>query len=255
MILHLRWLPWQSRWLCTVLVALSALWLGACNPASLPTPWRIAVNPWMGCEPWVFAQEMGTLPQAMRVVELASSTETKRAFRNGLIEVAALTWDEALRLADEGEALHIVAVLSESTGADNVLVARPDLDISRLAALLLAWDHARQQLTSASGAPPWMAAGIGLTPSQYQQTLNGLRFLSLADMLQRLQPTQARSGSTSALPAQGGQARGAVLQRQGLIRQPPDWGHLLNPEALTLALAFRSTTALEEQNPSFGGRP
>ena len=80
----------------------------------------------MGYEPLVLAQETGTLPPAMRVVELASNTETKRAFRNGLIELAALTLDEALRLADEGEALHIVAVLSDSAGADAVL-ARADV--------------------------------------------------------------------------------------------------------------------------------
>ena len=104
-----------------VLCMVSA-WLAGCGPASPPAPWRIAVNPWVGYEPLVLAQETGTLPPAMRVVELASNTETKRAFRNGLIELAALTLDEALRLADEGEALHIVAVLSDSAGADAVLV-------------------------------------------------------------------------------------------------------------------------------------
>jgi len=364
MTLQLRWQPWLPRWLCTVLVALSALWLVACNPTPPATPWRIAVNPWVGYEPWVFAQEMGTLPEAMRVVELASNTETKRAFRNGLIEVAALTLDEALRLADEGEALHIVAVLSDSAGADavlaradvaarlagprsasappagpwplriglertalgelmlahwldkarltladvqpvhmeavdhenalavrdvdmlvtfepiktrleqrgavnvmdtrelpgavvDVLVARPGLDTPRLAALLLAWDNARQQLTSASGPPPWMAAGVDLTPAQYRQTLDGLRFLSLADMLQRLQSSQAQSGSTGAPLALNGQAMSAVLQRLGLIRQPPDWARLLNPDALALALARvpRSVTAPTDPRHPSGERP
>ena len=66
-----------------VLCMVSA-WLAGCGPASPPAPWRIAVNPWVGYEPLVLAQETGTLPPAMRVVELASNTETKRAFRNGL---------------------------------------------------------------------------------------------------------------------------------------------------------------------------
>lgn len=364
MTLHLRWLPWRPRWLGLVWVALGALWLVACHPAPPATPWRMAVNPWVGYEPWVFAQEMGMLPEAMRVVELSSNTESKRAFRNGLIELAALTLDEALRLADEGEALQIVAVLSDSAGADavlaradvaasltaslpesvasqakrplriglertalgelvlahwldkarltladvqpvhleavdhenalavrdvdllvtfepiktrleqrgavnvmdtrelpgavvDVLVARPGLDTARLAALLLAWDNARQQWSSASGPPPWMAAGVGLTPAQYQKTLDGLRFLSLADMLQRLQPTQARSGSTGAPLAQDGQAMGAVLQRLGLIRQPPDWARLLNPDPLALALAQapRSATASADPVLPSRGRP
>ena len=358
--LHLRWLSWQPRWSGLVLVALGALWLVACNPVPPATPWRIAVNPWVGYEPWVFAQEMGTLPPAMRVVELASNTETKRAFRNGLIEVAALTLDEALRLADEGEALHIVAVLSDSAGADavlaradvaasltssppesvasqarrplriglertalgelmlahwldkarltladvqpvhmaavdhenalelrdvdllvtfepiktrlekrgavnvmdtrelpgavvDVLVARPGLDTTRLAALLLAWDSARQQLTNASN-PPWMAAGVDLTPEQYRQTLDGLRFLSLVDMLQRLQPAQAQSGSTGAPLARDAQAIGTVLQRLGLVRQPPDWSRLLNPDPLVQALAQASTSATALADPVLPSR-
>ena len=362
MILRLRWLPWQPRWVSPVWVALGALWLVACNPTPPATPWRIAVNPWVGYEPLVFAQEMDALPPAMRVVELASNTETKRAFRNGLIEVAALTLDEALRLADEGQALHIVAVLSDSAGADavlaradiaarlaaprservplagrwplriglertalgelmlahwldkagltqadvqpvhieavdhdtalavrdvdllvtfepmktrleqrgavnvmdtrelpgavvDVLVARTDLDATRLAALLLAWDSARRQWTGASGPPPWMASGMDLTPAQYRQTQDGLRFLSLVDMLQRLQPTQAQPGSSPAPLAQGGQVMSAVLQRLGLIRQPPDWNRLLNPEPLVLALASQSAAVAADGVFSPQGRP
>lgn len=363
MILPLRWLPWQSRGLGLglVLAVLGAWWLVACNPTPPATPWRIAVNPWVGYEPWVFAQEMGTLPPAMRVVELASNSETKRAFRNGLIEVAALTLDEALRLADEGEALHIVAVLSDSAGADavlaradvaarlasprsertpsapgwplrvglertalgelmlahwldkarltladvqpvhmeavdhdnalavrdvdllvtfepiktrleqrgavnvmdtrelpgavvDVLVARPGLDTTRLAALLQAWDNARQQWSSASGPPPWMAAGVDLTPAQYRQTQDGLRFLSLVDMLQRLQPAQAPSGSTGAPLARDAQAMGTVLQRLGLVRQPPDWSRLLNPEPLVQALALASASATASIDPGLPSR-
>ncbi|MDO9567918.1 MAG: ABC transporter substrate-binding protein [Hydrogenophaga sp.] len=362
--LRLRRPLWQTRWPRVVWVLLGALWLVSCSPAPPAALWRIAVNPWVGYEPWVFAQEMGALPPAVRVVELASNTETKRAFRNGLIEVAALTLDEALRLADEGQALHIVAVLSDSAGADavlaradvaaslaaststsapskamqplriglertalgelmlahwldkarltladvqpvhmeaadhenaltsrqvdmlvtfepmktrleqrgavkvldtrelpgevvDVLVARPGLDTTRLAELLLAWDHARQRLTLVSGPPPWLAAGVDLTPTQYLQTLEGLRFLSLADMLQRLQPDLSQTGPAAAPLAQGGQAMSTVLQSLGLIRQPPDWVSLLNPAPLALALtrAPQSATAAADHPSVSGGRP
>lgn len=329
------WWPW--RWLAA-LGLLGAL--GACQPRASTEPWRIAVNPWVGYEPLVLAQETGTLPPAMRVVELASNTESKRAFRNGLVELAALTLDEALRLADEGVALHIVAVLSDSAGADavlaqpsvaarlavarapnqatdrpllriglertalgelllahwllkmgltqadvkllhmeandhenamqrdevdllvtfepmktrlvqrgavnvldthelpgavvDVLVARPGLDTERLAALLQAWQPAQQGL-SASAVPPWMAAALDLSPNEYQQALQGLRFLSLTEMQQRLQAAPGTDGSAAVL-ARHSEAMGRILQNMTLIRQPPDWPRLLNPAPLLRAL-------------------
>ncbi|MDP2418003.1 MAG: hypothetical protein U1D25_03575 [Hydrogenophaga sp.] len=253
----------QTRWLGTVLVFLSAMWLAACNPTPPAPPWHIAVHPWVGYEPLVLAQEMGTLPPAMRVVELASSNETLRAFRNGLIEVAALTLDEALRLADEGEALHIVAALSDSAGADavlsrvDVMVARPGIDGQRLAALLLAWDSAHQQLTHVSASQTWLAAGVDLTPAQYQQSLEVLRFLTLPEMHHRLQPTPSTAGPAEAPLAQSGRAMGGVLQSLGLIRQPPDWPSLLNPIPLAMALALQppSAAALSENPPPARKQP
>ena len=345
---------WLARWpggLGRVLLCMATAWLVGCGPASPPVPWRIAVNPWVGYEPLVLAQETGTLPPAMRVVELASNTESKRAFRNGLIEVAALTLDEALRLADEGEALHIVAVLSDSAGADavlaradvatrlkqqaaapptaaqrlriglertalgelmlahwlarqhltladvqpvhieaadheaalsnrevdvlvtfepmktrleqrgavnlldtrflpgevvDVLVARPGLDPQRLATLLQAWDSARQRLVDASAPPEWLAAGLDLTSTQYLQTLNGLRFLPLAEMSVRLQPVSIQGKPATAPLARNSQHTVATLQRLGLLRQPPDWARLLDAGPLAQALA---------NQPPAGGRP
>lgn len=353
-----RWPGWLGRLLVLACGVGLLGGLAACSPAPPPAPWRIAVNPWVGYEPLVLAQEMGTLPPAMRVVELASNTESKRAFRNGLIEVAALTLDEALRLADEGEALHIVAVLSDSAGADavlaradvaaslgaaparqrplrvglertalgewmlahwlahthrtladvqpihleaadhenalisrqvdvlvtfepmkthleqrgavnlldtralpgqvvDVLVARPGLDAQRLAALLYAWNSARQRLTDASAPPEWLATGVDLTPTQYLQSLAGLRFLPLAEMRQRLQPAPGQTTPASAPLAHAGQAMVITLQRLGLLRQPPDWARLLNPAPLALltTVAPAPAAAPAGQPPAAGGRP
>lgn len=347
-------------WLALAWVAL----VSACQPMPPTETWRIAISPWVGYEPLVLAQETGTLPPSMRVVELASNTESKRAFRNGLVDVAALTLDEALRLADEGVDLHIVAVLSDSAGADavlalpdvasrlalarapnqandtpplriglertalgefmlaywlerqglrlddvqpihleatahenalsaravdvlitfepmktrlqqrgvvnvfdtrelpgavvDVLVVRPGLDGARLAALLQTWDHARQRL-STDQTPPWMAAALDLSPGDYQQALQGLRFLSLGEMLQRLQPTPGRSGAEAAPLAQNGQTMGTLLQHMALIRQPPDWSRLLNPAPLALALttvrASAPTAVLAGARQPEQGRP
>lgn len=55
-----------------------------------------------------------------------SPTPTARALRNGLLDGAALTPDEALRLADGGLPVVIIAMINQSEGADAVL-ARPDV--------------------------------------------------------------------------------------------------------------------------------
>ncbi len=100
--------------------------LAGCAEAPQP-PLRVGVNPWVGYDPLVLAGERRLFdPARIRVVELSSNTESKRALRNGLLDGAALTLDEALRLADAGMDLKIIAVLDVSHGADAVL-ARPGI--------------------------------------------------------------------------------------------------------------------------------
>jgi NitT/TauT family transport system substrate-binding protein len=118
------------RWLRRLLTGLGAVALAAgltaCQPVP-PHPMKLGMNPWVGYDPLVLARDKGLLDvRQVKVVELSSSSETLRHFRNGLLEGAALTLDETLRLADEGVDVRIVAVLSASAGAD-VVVARPDI--------------------------------------------------------------------------------------------------------------------------------
>ena len=95
--------------------------LAGCAEAPQP-PLRVGVNPWVGYDPLVLAGERRLFdPTRVRVVELSSNTESKRALRNGLLDGAALTLDEVLRLADAGLELKIIAVLDVSHGADAVL--------------------------------------------------------------------------------------------------------------------------------------
>lgn len=107
------------------LLGLVFLLLG-CAPAP-PPPLRLAVNPWIGYDPFVLARERGLLDARLKIVEVASNSDSQRALANGLIEAAALTLDEALRVADAGVPIEIVAVLDVSQGADAVL-ARPEID-------------------------------------------------------------------------------------------------------------------------------
>jgi NitT/TauT family transport system substrate-binding protein len=94
---------------------------------SPPPPLRVGINPWVGYDPLVLAREQALVDaKQVQIIELHSNTESTRALRNGLLDAAALTLDEALRLADAGMALKIVAVLDASNGADAVL-AGPDI--------------------------------------------------------------------------------------------------------------------------------
>lgn len=103
-----------------------APWLTACQPVP-PAPLKLGMNAWVGYDPLILARERKLLDtRAVKVIELPSSSETLRNFRNRLLDAAALTLDEVLRLADEGFDPRIVTVLSVSAGAD-VVMARPGL--------------------------------------------------------------------------------------------------------------------------------
>lgn len=107
-------------------LAAGALVLAGCQPVPL-SPLKVGMNPWVGYDPLVLARDRGLLDRTqVKVVELSSSSETLRHLRNGLLDGAALTLDEALRLSDDGVDLRIVYLLSRSAGADLVL-ARPEI--------------------------------------------------------------------------------------------------------------------------------
>lgn len=101
-----------------------AFGLLACSELPQP-PLVVGLNTWVGYDPLVLARDRGlTDAQQVKVVELISSAEALRHLRNGLLDAAGLTMDEALRLADGGFDVRIVAVLDTSAGAD-VVVAAP----------------------------------------------------------------------------------------------------------------------------------
>lgn len=109
-------------------VWLLAFWLALAGCAEAPPPpLTVGMNAWVGFDPLVLARDRGLVDeQRIRFVELASGTEVQRGLYNGLLDAAALTLDEAMRLTDAGMALRVVALLDASNGSDMV-VARPDL--------------------------------------------------------------------------------------------------------------------------------
>ena len=120
---QLAWKAWQTTARAGLVIGVLTLWLGlaACSEPPLP-PLTVGMNTWLGYDPLVLARDQQLIDtQQVKVVELSSSSETLRHFRNGLLDAAALTLDETLRLADAGFDLRVVAVLDTSTGADVVL--------------------------------------------------------------------------------------------------------------------------------------
>ncbi len=105
------------------------LLLGAtgCTPEPAP-PLRVGTNVWPGYEPLYLARELGYYDgQPVKLVEYPNSTEVMRAYRNGVLEAAALTLDEVLMLAEKGLELRIVLIMDISHGSD-VVIGRPGLE-------------------------------------------------------------------------------------------------------------------------------
>jgi len=103
-----------------------ALLQSACQPP--PSTLRIGTNVWQGYEPLYLARDQGYYGDSqIRLVEYTSATQLLQAFRNGAIDGATLTLDEALQLAQYGGDFGIVLVLDFSHGAD-ALLARADID-------------------------------------------------------------------------------------------------------------------------------
>lgn len=103
-----------------------ALGLVACTPAPSDAL-RLGTNVWPGYEPLYLARDLGWLDETeVRLVEYASSTQVMRGLRDGVLDAAALTLDEALTLCQDGLPLKVILVMDVSNGADAV-VARNDI--------------------------------------------------------------------------------------------------------------------------------
>lgn len=113
--------PVAVRSLWRLLVVAATLWLAGCGESIRP-PLSVGMNAWVGYDPLVLARDRQLIDQTqIKVVELATASETQRHLRNGLLDAAALTLDEVLRLRADGMDLRIVAVLDASHGADVVM--------------------------------------------------------------------------------------------------------------------------------------
>lgn len=99
--------------------------LAGCSDSQQPL--RLGTNVWPGYEPLYMARTLGYLDSdEVRLVELLSASEVIRAFRNGTLDLAALTLDEALLLAQDGTDVQVLLVTNASSGADAIVVRDAD---------------------------------------------------------------------------------------------------------------------------------
>ena len=95
--------------------------MAACSEPNKQTL-RIGTNVWPGYEPLYLARELGYLNRdEIRLVEYTSTSQVLKAYRNGLLDSAAVTLDEAIMLLETGEEFRIVLVMDVSNGADALL--------------------------------------------------------------------------------------------------------------------------------------
>ena len=94
---------------------------------------RVGTNQWTGYETLYLARDLDFFnSKYIKLKELPSSTEVIRAFKQGRLDVAALTLDEVLLLAQTEQDLRIFLVMDISNGADKVIVGKDILQLSEL---------------------------------------------------------------------------------------------------------------------------
>jgi NitT/TauT family transport system substrate-binding protein len=98
------------------------LLLSACSDEYVE-PLVFGAVTWPGYDPAYVARELGYLKEEqVHLAEFTNSTEVLRAFRNGQLDVAGLTLDEALGLRRSVPDLQIFLVTDFSNGADVLMV-------------------------------------------------------------------------------------------------------------------------------------
>jgi len=121
----------SSRSTFSMIAAAAGLLLGtlsltACSNAP-ESPVNVGTDIWPGYEAGYLADRRGLYGDAeVNMRQLPSATEVLRSFRNQSIDIAGVTLDEALMLANQGIDLQIILVADISNGGDAIM-ARPDI--------------------------------------------------------------------------------------------------------------------------------
>ncbi len=108
----------------TFLILFAAIFFAGCEQPSNQLL-KVGISPWPGYEPLALAAEKGFYqgPQ-VRIIRFATPTESFRALRDGIIDVAAFTADEVFHYAEVRDKPRIFLVLDISNGADAIVAKK-----------------------------------------------------------------------------------------------------------------------------------
>lgn len=110
-----------------LIAILTTLILTSCSEPNKAQALRIGTNLWPGYEPLYLAREKGYFEsEKIRLIEYTSASQVIKAYKNGLLDAAAVTLDEAIALLASGEQPRIVLVMDISNGAD-VMLGQPSV--------------------------------------------------------------------------------------------------------------------------------
>lgn len=88
---------------------------------------KVAISPWPGYEPLVLGVEKEFYEDIdVRIIRYATPSESFRALRDGIVDVACFTADEVLHYAEVRDTPKMFLVLDISNGGD-AIVARPEI--------------------------------------------------------------------------------------------------------------------------------
>lgn len=109
-----------------VVAIMAAMLLGGCGHKQTQEL-KVGISPWPGYEPLVLASQKRFYENSrIKIIRFATPTESFRALRDGMIDVAAFTVDEVLHYAQVREQPKVFLVLDVSNGGD-AIVARPGI--------------------------------------------------------------------------------------------------------------------------------
>ncbi len=101
-----------------------ALFFSACEQKSSETL-KIGMSPWPGYEPLALASVKNFYgDSSIRIIRFATPTESYRALRDGIIDVAAFTADEVFHYAEVRDKPRIFLILDISNGADAIVAKK-----------------------------------------------------------------------------------------------------------------------------------
>lgn len=110
--------------LISTIIISTAIFFTGCEQQSVQTL-KVGISPWPGYEPLMLALEKNFYDTSqVRIIRFSTPTQSYRALRDGIIDVAAFTADEVIHYAESKHQPRIFLILDISNGADAIVAKK-----------------------------------------------------------------------------------------------------------------------------------